>query len=246
VTSLLFENFADYSGTRDSRVLALARARADEDLAGRSVWCATPMRSSSERARALRASVPAALRAGPIELESDEPLRQIGRRLAALLSRSGGEPLDRADADELGAAMLRGDRIVGEMVSAGDVVVLEDPLGVVLAPALRERGAHAVLELRPESARGRRRIGAAEGIMRRCDTAVDARVMVWQERGRMGIKRIASVITSEGLVAAKEITARGAHPEEICWTTILAEIVELDRSETVGGMLHARPSVPAR
>jgi hypothetical protein len=246
MTSLLFENFADYSGTRDSRVLALARARAEEGLAGRSVWCATAVRSSDARARALRASVPVALQAGPIELARDEPLRRIGQRLRALLSRRGSDCLDRDDVEDLAGAMLRGEGIVGDAIGSGDVVVLEDPLGVVLAPAVRERGAHAVLEIRPESARGRARARRAEAILSRCGAAVDARVMLCQELGPAGVKRIAAVITSEDVVTAKEITARGPQPDEICWTTVLAEIVELDRSETVGGRMHARPTVAAR
>jgi hypothetical protein len=246
MTSLLFENFAEYSGTRDSRVLALARARADEGLAGRSVWCAAASRSSRVRTRALLTCLPAARQAGRIELASDEPLRQIGERLEAMLAGAVAQRPDWDDAEELARAMQRGEVIVGETVAPGDVVVLDDPLSVVLAPALRERGAHAVLEIRPGSARRRASVSRAEPILRRCSGAVDARVMTWRELGRTGAKRIAALITSEDAVAAKEITARGAHPDEICWTTMLAEIVELDRSETVGGRHHARPSVAVR
>ncbi len=246
MTSLLFENFAEYSGMRDSRVLALARARADADLAGRSVWCATALPSSAGRARSLPSCVPAALSASPIELPADEPLRRIGQRLEAMLATAGSQALDRADAEELAGAILRSERIVGEQVGSGDVVVLDDPLGVVLAPAVRERGAHAVLEIRSCTARGKASVAAAAPILRRCCSAVDARLMIWRGRGRMGAQRIAALVTSGDVVAAKEITARGAHPEEICWTTMLAEIIELDRSETVGGMLHVRPTVAAR
>lgn len=243
MTSLLFENFAEYSGARDSRVLALARARADEGLAGRSVWSATASRSSAARARELRECVPAALHASPIELAADEPLRRIGERLQAMLAEPGASSvLDRGDAEELAGAMARGERIVGEGVGSGDVVVLDDPLAVVLAPALRERGAHAVLEVQPGSARGRASFGVAEAILRRCGAAVDARVMIL----RAGSTRIAALISSEDAVAAKEITARGSQPDQICWTTVLAEIVELDCSETVGGRLHPRPTVAAR
>jgi hypothetical protein len=242
VTSLLFENFAEYSGMRDTRVLALARARADDGLAGRGVWCATALRSSAPRARVLLA----ALHASPLELEADEPLRRIGQRLDPMLAGASTNALDAADAEDLAGAMLRSERIVGEAVGSGDVVVLEDPLGVVLAPALRERGAHAVLEVRPASARGRASIGAAAPLLRRCGAAVDGRVMVWQGRRRGGDTRIVALITSEDVVAAKEISARGSHPDEICWTTVLAEVVELGRLETVGGRLHARPTVAAR
>jgi hypothetical protein len=246
MTSLLFENFAEYSGTRDQRVLSLARSRADDRLAGRTVWCARTLGTSAPRAQALGALLPAVLQSRPIELASEEPLRRIGQRLRALLSRRGTEALDRSDAEDLASAMLQGERIVGDAVGSGDVVVLEDPLSIVLAPAVRERGAHAVLEIRPASARGRGRSGPAERILRRCDPAVDARVMIWNESGPAGVKRIAAVITSEDVIAAKEITARGSQPEDICWATMLAEVVELDRSETVGGMLHARPTVAVR
>ena len=154
MTDLLFENFADYSGRRDSRVLTLARARANEGLAGRSVWYAMALASSAAPARALQGCVPAARRAGLVELAPEEPLRRIAQRLDAMLARGGADALDRTDADELTGAILRSERIVGEEVGSGDVVVLDDPLGVVLAPAVRERGAHAVLEIRPGSVRG--------------------------------------------------------------------------------------------
>lgn len=246
MTSLLFENFADYSGTRDTRVLDLALARADDGLAGHGVWCATALRASSASAQELGARLPAAVRAEPIDLPADEPLRRIGQRLSALLSRRTGERLDRADAEELAGVVQRGEGIVGDAIMAGDVVVLEDPLGILLAPALRERGAHAVLEIRPESSRRRVGLGPAERVVRDCAAAVDARVMLWHEHGPAGVKRVAAALTSEDVAAPKEITARGAQPDQICWTTILAEIVELDRIETVGGMLHARPTVAAR
>jgi hypothetical protein len=246
MTDLLFENFADYSGTRDSRVLALARARADEGLAGRSVWYAMALASSAGRARALQGCVPAARRAGLLQLAPEEPLRRIARRLDAMLARAGADALDRADADELGDAILRGERIAGEEIGSGDVVVLDDPLGLVLAPALRERGAHAVLYVRPGSAHARATVGRAAPVLRPCGAAVDARVMVWRERGRVGAKRIAALITSGDVVAAKEITARGLHPDEICWTTMLAEIVERNHGETVGGRMHVRPTVAPR
>jgi hypothetical protein len=70
--------------------------------------------------------------------------------------------------------------------------------------------------------------------------------MVWRERGRAGAKRIAALITSGDVVAAKEITARGSHPDEICWTTMLAEIVERNHGETVGGRRHVRPTIAPR
>jgi hypothetical protein len=245
MTDLLFENFAEYSGTRDSRVLALARARAEEGLAGRGVWWAMAL-GSAARAHAVRECMPATSHAGLVELAPEEPLRRIAQRLDAMLRRAGTEALDQADADELSGAILRSEGIVGDEVGSGDVVVLDDPLGVVLAPALRERGAHAVLEIRPGSLRSRASVGAAAPVLHRCGAAVDTRVMIWRERGRSGAKRVAALISSGDVVAAKEITARGSHPDEICWTTMLAEIVELDRSETVGGRMHARPTVAAR
>jgi hypothetical protein len=245
MSDLLFENFADYSGTRDSRVLALARARADESLAGRCVWWVA-LESSAARTQALPESVPAARHAGLLELAPGEPLRRIARRLEALLKRRGSDALDREDAHELADAVLRGEQIVGHAVGSGDLVLLDDPLGLVLAPAVRERGAHAVLEVRPGSARARASVGAAAPVLALCGGALEARVMVWQERGRAGARRIAELVTSGDVVAAKEITARGAHPDEICWTTMLAEIAELNHSETVGGRMHVRPTVAAR
>ena len=54
---------------------------------------------------------------------------------------------------------------------------------------------------------------------------------------------------SPGLLAAKEIAATGAEAQALHnrgWSTLLADIVDRDRGECVGGTLHARPAVPAR
>ena len=58
-----------------------------------------------------------------------------------------------------------------------------------------------------------------------------------------------AAMPSPGLLAAKEIAATGAEAQALHnrgWSTLLADIVDRDRGECVGGTLHARPAVPAR
>jgi hypothetical protein len=71
---------------------------------------------------------------------------------------------------------------------------------------------------------------------------LDAYITDWPPRG------IAAFISAPDLVSAKEVQA-GGQPQsldELGWTSLLADVVAGDRDETVGGTLHARPSVAAR
>jgi hypothetical protein len=54
---------------------------------------------------------------------------------------------------------------------------------------------------------------------------------------------------SPGLLATKEVPASGADAQSLHnrgWSTLLADIVDGDRGESVGGTRHARPAVPVR
>jgi hypothetical protein len=173
VPTLVIEQFGPPAGGRDARTRAYCRARAADQLAGRTVWCAPPQRDALERLLRGRAAV-------------------------------------RAYADAL--------------VGPEDIVVLDRP---PLAPAVRERGAHAVVRVRelPGSLTG----------------AVDAYVIGWIGPGPL-MCHLAAVMPHAGRVAEKDMGAPG---DELAWGSLLADVVDADREERVGGRRHVRPAVAA-
>jgi hypothetical protein len=131
---------------------------------------------------------------------------------------------------------------------------LPEPL---VAPAIRERGAHAVW--RTSIGRWEGNAAAAWSFLHDSRPALDAYVTAWRSGstpgpGRAGAQRrsgIAAYIGASAVVSAKEVDTSGAGGsgsgyEEIGWTTLLADVVRGDRAERVGGTVHARPSVAAR
>ena len=118
-----------------------------------------------------------------------------------------------------------------EQVVAGvrpaDIVVLSAPPSAALTRAIRDRGAHALWHL--HGARTR-----TEGI--------DAFIL--SARTASGALIVAAVIPSVGTVAVKEV--RGASYRDMGWGCVLADVVETDRDEAVGGTLRPRPVVPVR
>jgi hypothetical protein len=111
------------------------------------------------------------------------------------------------------------------LVAPDDIVVLDDPR---LAPAIRERGAHAVVRVR-------RLPGARTG-------AVDAYVIGWVGPGPL-MCHLAAVMPRSGMVAEKDMGAAG---DERAWGSLLADVVDADRNEHVGGRRHVRPAVAVR
>jgi hypothetical protein len=78
---------------------------------------------------------------------------------------------------------------------------------------------------------------------------LDAYLAGGRQRREAGavVERSSASMPSAGLVAGIETRARPADPShDVGWASTLAQLVELDRDETVGGRLHARPTVPAR
>jgi len=132
------------------------------------------------------------------------------------------------------------ERLIGGEVHPGDLVVLHDPAAGALAEAVRCRGAHAVwrVTLGPSSST------ALEAwlSLHRSRPCLDAYITDWPPDG------IAAFISAPDLLSAKEVRAHGRPPslDQLGWTSILADVVTSDRDETVGGTLHARPSVAAR
>jgi hypothetical protein len=112
-------------------------------------------------------------------------------------------------------------------VQPDDVVVLHDPLTAAPAEAIRARGGHAVWQV---------------GGPRDRAPAVDAYVMA--TRTPDGGYRVAALMPWAGIMAVKEV--RSDAYRDVGWSSLLADVVRSDRSECVGGTLHARPTVAPR
>ncbi|MEA2379159.1 MAG: hypothetical protein QOK00_3287 [Thermoleophilaceae bacterium] len=144
-------------------------------------------------------------------------------------------PTGRADADALQQTLPSVPTDAAQHASPGDLVLLHDAVAAVQAQAARDCGAHAILLLAP----------------RFPEVAADAYVLAWSSplsRGLVG-DRLAAFMPSADLVAAFDHTREAAVPErpdEVSWNAVLAEVVQSDRMEAVGGRLHARPAVPLR
>jgi hypothetical protein len=146
------------------------------------------------------------------------------RRLRGYLAWAGG--------DGVGAAWCEvpdtGDagNLVAE-VHPDDIVVLHDPLTAAPAEAIRARGAHVVWEVSAPRDRA---------------PAVDAYVMAARTPG--GGYLVAALMPWAGIMAAKEVGSDAYR--DVGWSSLLADVVRSDRSECVGGTLHARPTVAPR
>lgn len=108
-------------------------------------------------------------------------------------------------------------------VRPGDVVVFHDAVSATMAEAVRDRGAHALCHVQPRLARGR-------------VAAADAYLVTWR-------REIAALMPSPDLLAAKEIAERA--DADLAWGVLIADVVEDDRGERVGGTRHVRPVVAA-
>ena len=146
--------------------------------------------------------------------------RARARRLAGLV------PARPVELETLGEDDVRG-------VAGGDVVVLHDATATLVAPALRERGVHTVLDgvSAPHGSRGQ----------------VDAYLLAWRElrRGDVAVDCVAAVIPAAGLVAGRELSP-ATGDRTLAWSCVLADVVSSDRAETVGGTLGPRPVVALR
>ncbi len=111
-------------------------------------------------------------------------------------------------------------------IRSPDIVVLADPTGTGLAEPVRERGAHALVEVHGPPTHRR---------------AVHAYFVAWAFGDAFGV---AAGIPAAGAVTAK--LAREDADRTLAWGALLADVLEAARSETVGGTFHPRPTVPAR
>jgi hypothetical protein len=245
------------SSVRSSRAFESARRRAVDELAGRTVWCAAALPEGQASADRLRAYLQWAetgdVVAGTLEVDvADEPLRALAQRLDRMLTGAAASSarLGPADREIYTEGTEGSEALVGAGVGHDDVVVLHDALTAMLVEAIRERGAHAVWHVQMGVA-PRDAAGEAWTFLRRYTPAVDAYLTTWSEPTGRGVlaERIAALMPSADVVAAKEIAAADAAADRrhnAAWSSVLADVVHADRGESVGGTLQARPAVPAR
>ena len=254
MTSFVIEQFHTPDTHRSARRVDSARRRAVEQLAGRSVWCIAAAPTETPAADALEHCLCGIRDQGVAPYQRLLPLREplIGlmERIDAMLRGVAllGPALGAREEDAFRKGRQDGDALIPDEVRAGDVVVLHDPIAAALAPAIRERGGHAIW--RTSIGRWEGNATAAWRFLHRSGPVLDAYVTAWRSgpTGAVGRAGIAAYIAAAGVVSAKEVdTDRpGSDYEEIGWTTLLADVVRDDRAERVGGTVHARPSVAAR
>ena len=215
-----------------SRALELARRKAVDELAGRTVWFATALTGGRGVAQTLLERFDRVgagdVAVGRVEMAPGEPLEDLAGRLAV-----SGSPFGAAERELCATGVESGEGWVGDAVAADDVVVLQDPLSALLAQAVRERGAHAVWYVTVSAPR------EAVDHLRSYLPALDAYVVA-------STRWVAALMPAADVMARRELTARGAPARDVAWGSVLADVVHGDRAESVGGRHHARPAVPVR
>jgi hypothetical protein len=251
MTSLTLERFTTPSTARERRELAWLRAWAADELAGRAVWCAAACDGPGHRAaEALRDGLhrPGA---GALDVAAPEPLCGASARVEAALAGARDAVLERDDEPACLEGTLDGERLAGERVVAGDVVVVHDALSALLAGALRARGAHVIwhehLPAGPPMSAAQH---AARDVVLRCAGRCDAHLVTWVDDEPSGLaEHLAAALPEADHVEAKHLAGRPGDDADLratAWSVALADVVSTDREQHVGGMLHARPAVPAR
>jgi hypothetical protein len=82
----------------------------------------------------------------------------------------------------------------------------------------------------------------AWSFLRDFTSSVDAYVAAWREGDAM--REIVAAIPSSSVVCAKEVVDASA--DDLAWGSVLADMLDVDRTDRVGGTLHVRPAVAAR
>jgi hypothetical protein len=212
---MVSERFGAPTSRHGRRRIDRARSRAIDELAGRTVWCATALHGAHAPARRLQAALewagPDGVAASGLEVACDEPVREAGAHLEQMLG--GG-------------------------VRDGDVVVLHDALTAMLTEPIRERGAHAVWRVRVAPGLDTAAVEAVWSFLRDYSAGLDAYVVAWDGG-------VAALVPALDGVTAKQV-GHGSSSQDLAWGSLLADVVHADRSEMVGGALHARPAVAAR
>jgi hypothetical protein len=198
------------TGRHARREQALADAWSADELAGRTVWCATSVQALRGAAASLR-----------------DHMVQTGV--------GAGSLDDRSDA-----------AVIGRAVGPDDVVVLSDLAATQLGLAAREHGAHVVWHVDAPVAWRRQML---DRFVQATDASADSYVMSWSQvvgHGRR-VERIVTLLPHVDVIAAVEIPGHApGDGRRLAWSCALAEGVHADRTEHVGGRVHARPSVALR
>jgi trehalose synthase len=241
MTSMVTERFRTPRSTREARALQAVRKRMGDGLADRTVWCTAGLRTGRISAATLYDGLRrAGAGAGRLELPGDESLRRLCERLDGLLRGLTAAQPAPEDGDVYAGGVDHGEDMLGDTVAPDDVVVLHDPLTAVLAQAARERGAHVLWRFPAVSGGRGAAVAEAWSFMRRHTAAPDAYVVT---SSGPDMHRIVAIVPSRGLVAAKEVDP---DQHDVGWSSMLADVVQADRDETVGGIFHARPTVAVR
>lgn len=248
VTRLMIERFDAPGTARDERVRTWFGDHADDELGSRTVWCAAALPGTRASADALRAC----LQAHGLQVPAGEPLRRLAERLEDMLMGTDAQAeLGPAERELCAEGAQSAETMMGDAVGRDDVVVVHDAATALLAQAVRERGAHAVWHVHvgggPAAAAAARR---ALSFLHGYTAGVDAYIMTWSEPGPRGsvVERVAALMPSADAVAATEMPrpVSGTEPRRLAWSTVLADVVQTDHDEHVGGMRSVRPAVAAR
>lgn len=216
MTTLVIEHFDTPASGRDSRRLELARQRAADDMAGRTVWCATAVPSARSAADALRACLRAMSEEG------------VG----------AGSIWVRAESDDLvGDDVHAGDVVVlHDPVCAGlaEAVRARGAHAIWRVSPEPRRGPAAELwrsmRVHPPG------LDAYIVAWRERHTRRPA------TDGLAAFIAAADVVSAKEIAPRR----RKPGYDDLGWTSLLADVVRADRNDCVGGTLHARPSVAAR
>jgi trehalose synthase len=257
MTSFVVEQVGAPTSTRDARVADAIRRRTVDELAGRTVWCATTIpagEGSAERLRdRLRWTSESGVGAEALDIPADARLRKLSAGLEAMLTGSAARParLDAGDREIYAGGHAGGDAAIEHRVRAGDVVFLHDPATAGVADAVREQGAHAIWQLRV-GATGEAGAAHALAFLGEFTAALNAIVTASSLPPRRGVRvtRFTAVIPAADVVAAKDVVHAGepTRPDgvpagDLGLSSLLAYLLEADRAESVGGTLHPRPAV---
>jgi hypothetical protein len=206
---------------RHARIREATLDRATEEMAGRTVWCVSGLAAGRSPARRL-----------------DELLRRLAGYGLAGRRRDLPGP---SEEEDYGQAVRSSDEVVGRVLAPEDVVVIQDMRAAVLATPARERGAHVVWS--GAAAPGREEQSRVRDFPSG-GAVIDALILTARLRSGEGatVERVTVALPSDASITARDIPAS----REAAWLPLLADIVRSDRLETVGGRLHARPTVAVR
>jgi trehalose synthase-like protein len=254
MTSLTTEHLGVPSSARGTRKFDSDWDRALDALAGRMVWCVTAFSKGRASADELRSCLDrAGVDAGRLQLDPDDPLRRLAEQLDAMLRGSTeagrGLGLGPGDDEVFRAGIQEGQALVEQRVGPDDVVVLDDPLAAGLAHTVRELGAHVIWRVEIAGVPDDAPAGEARTFLGPYTTPVDAYVMTWHPWPVRGIlaEEIVALMPSPDAVTAKEIEIESRPVlHDAGWSSLLADVINGDRGESVGGTRQPRPSVAVR